>query len=342
MPTAKFIETSQAKRGNFYVTNSSFKKNKIPNNEKSTYKSLSPKYNYGTDDKKDLASPNFQLLPCITRIRKDVDETNGKVTWKMVIVIKDEAELKGLREIDLGLLDCCYKMRDELELDSRFTVEMPGKEYRNVCFKAEKDKDGNKIIDPVDMVILKMDERSVFEYVESIVNGKVTTISWKFEDLVGENIYCTVVFNIRYLYGGKNIAPQIYVNSCIIHDTIEDNNIVDQTTSSSIQDYYAKNPSNGSLQDKLNQLRESVATKTKEGSLLTTSTQNISTQPNMPRTLTQSIDPNQYVAPPYPQADFSHFMPQNQPQNMHPGMMPPYTQYNPQMNPQMNRGGKYN
>lgn len=306
-----YIESVEIKKENICLYNGSFKISKIPGgSEKDTYKAVMPRYNYGTPENKKLGDINIQLKKCRIRVRREEDFKNNKVNWKTTIRLEDKDEIKGLKNLDLGNLQCLLALKEKLGLDPRFSVEEPGKEYKHVCFRMEKDpKDGTPLQDPLDLMVLKIDGRSQFAYVESFTNGKLTPKVISYEELEGQEIECQIVMQQRYIYcGSAGCIPQIFINNCLILNYYPGGKTVDQLSSAVVQEFFNNNPDIETLKDKLKIMKENVAKQREtrmSGTVFPASAPNIGTHNNyQPKTIT---DHNNFPPIPSSQPSFDQF-----------------------------------
>lgn len=156
----------------------------------------------------------FELKICKGSIGKAVDEQTGNVTWKLNLRNIDPEDLEGCARIDRGRYLNLAKHKVAMKM-LNFDPNHPG-DIRTISFIPRND-DGSAAGEP--MISLKIDDKSQFKAILGIEGDEVNEVDVDFKALIGEELQCSVIFQLWCDYKGSNAStssPQIYARSCAI------------------------------------------------------------------------------------------------------------------------------
>ena len=221
-----FIPVQQAVATNLVAPNPPKEPQKLPPGA-SAYTRTYFQYNYGTAEKPFLSDPLFELQKTKASIKKKVKD--GKVTWKLNLILRDENDINGCKQLDVGVRNAVAKYKGQFKQFS-FTVENPGN--LNGVFFYSRTPEGQIIEGTSPMMSFKMDPDKTtfakliphFDASGALVIDQVTGQPKYSEELLdyktleNTSFECGLVFCLRDLYhtGSAMPLPQLFVRTCWI------------------------------------------------------------------------------------------------------------------------------
>lgn len=237
---ASFIPVAKASRNCLIATPPKTQKSKEGN---VSYLRSLINYNYGTPEKPIVKAAMFEFAICTGRVRQK--ENNGKLEWKLNLVIKDENDIKGCEELSQGTYQEVYKHRALFKMNSFNPQYVAPESCRGVYFIPTDQETGQVIQGAHPMVSLKIGDRSEF-HVVSYVNpddpNSIKTERIDYKTLQDKEITCSVVMNYWSLFkGSAGVLPQFTVSSCYVLN-IADRTHVDHSKSDLVFSFLKENP----------------------------------------------------------------------------------------------------
>lgn len=222
------------------------KEHKAPAPKTEKYTRTYLKYNFGTAERPNLGSPNFELSRCFARVK-----LNEKGKWKLNVNIKNQEDMKGLNQLYMASCVAVEKYKASYGLRS-FTAANPG-EFRGLYFYIQ-DKNTGQISEGSDPIMsFHIDNDSIFKVMDFELDGsgqmiidpktgipKYTETPKDWHSLKDTSFECVPIFCFRDLYhnnaAGSLPIPSLYVRSCLLLTPPSKKNSVDSKKSSTVSD----------------------------------------------------------------------------------------------------------
>ena len=183
-------------------------------------------YNFGTPEKAFLSEPIFELTKTKANIKKKIKD--GKVTWKLNLTLRDQSDVNGCMQLDLGVRNAVFKYKGQFKQFS-FTVENPGN--LNGTFFYSRTPEG-QIIDGTNPIMsFKFDDKTLFKKLIFVFDEsgapimdpttglpRYTEEAVDYKLLENMSFECGLTFSVRDLYqtGGAMPLPQLFARTCWI------------------------------------------------------------------------------------------------------------------------------